>query len=106
MLDNLDRVVIPEVENVDPTRARTVAELFVQHLQSGAAGDQGGNKADAPKMIVASATSNSSMHKLLVEKHFWNETVQVKSPGKSERAEVSSREREELLEISLLTRCR
>lgn len=76
MLDNLDRVVVPEVENVDPTRARTVAELFVASLQG------------AKGIVLGTASSNTSAHKLLVEKHFWNTALPVKSPGKAERAEV------------------
>ncbi|CAO1627600.1 unnamed protein product [Sympodiomycopsis kandeliae] len=83
LLDNLDRVLIPEVENVDPSRARTIAELFIQYVSPQAASKNGGLT-----MVMGTANSSTSLHKLLVEKHFWNETLAIKSPGKAERSEI------------------
>jgi peroxin-1 len=82
MLDNLDKVLIGEVENVDPTRARTMAECFVQVFSQNGTGNA---------IVLGTALSNTSLHKLLVEKHFWNETLSVKPPGKGERSDVSTR---------------
>lgn len=82
MLDNLDKVLIAEVENVDPTRARTISECFVQIMMEPVAVTAG------PTVILATASSSNSSHKVLMEKHFWNETIAIKPPGKSERSEI------------------
>lgn len=86
MLDNLDKVLIAEVENVDPTRARTLAECFVQALL--APSSQAGFGPSPGTVILATANSSSSLHKLLAEKHAWSESIGIKPPGKSERAEI------------------
>ncbi|CAO1630448.1 unnamed protein product [Parajaminaea phylloscopi] len=86
MLDNLDRVLIAEVENVDPTRARTLAECFVETLLVGT--PDGSSSGSSDTVILATASSSLSLHKLLAEKHAWRESIGIKPPGKAERAEI------------------
>lgn len=85
MLDNLDKVLIAEVENVDPTRARTIAECFVQMMS---ASSDASASSVAPSVVLATASSSTSLHKLLMEKHVWSDSIAIKPPGKTERGEI------------------
>lgn len=86
ILDNLDKVLIAEVENMDPTRARTLAECFVQTFAT--PNDGGAHFSASSTAVLATASSSTSLHKLLAEKHVWSESIGIKPPGKQDRADI------------------
>ncbi|QRV84134.1 AAA family ATPase [Ceratobasidium sp. AG-Ba] len=82
VLDNLDKVVSAEVEHTDSSRARHLAEHFLDVFAS----------APAPGVaILASCTSPSALHPLLNASHVFAHKVQLRAPDKNARRDILSR---------------
>ncbi|QRV98170.1 AAA family ATPase [Ceratobasidium sp. AG-Ba] len=82
VLDNLDKVVAAEVEHTDSSRARHLAEHFLDVFAS----------PPAPGVaILASCTSPSALHPLLNASHVFAHKVQLRAPDKNARRDILSR---------------
>ncbi|KZT58647.1 AAA-domain-containing protein [Calocera cornea HHB12733] len=80
VLDNLDKAVSAEMEHADPSRARTMAELFVSLL--------GPEKRPAGVAILATSEGVHTLHTLLSEAHVFGTVFNIPTPDLKARQEI------------------
>ncbi|EJT96675.1 AAA-domain-containing protein [Dacryopinax primogenitus] len=80
VLDNIDKTVMAEVEHVDPTRARTIAELFVSLL--------GPESRPAGVAVLATCEGAHAVHNLLSESHLFGAVFTIPTPDMKSRQEI------------------
>ncbi|KAL5638488.1 hypothetical protein ACGC1H_005240 [Rhizoctonia solani] len=82
VLDNLDKVVSAEVEHADSSRARHLAEHFLDvFTESPASG----------VALLATCQGPSALHPLLTTSHVFSHKVQLRAPDKAARRDIISR---------------
>ncbi|CAE6412288.1 unnamed protein product [Rhizoctonia solani] len=82
VLDNLDKVVSAEVEHADSSRARHIAEHFLDvFVESPAPG----------VALLATCQGPSALHPLLTTSHVFSHKVQLRAPDKAARRDIISR---------------
>ncbi|KAF8331356.1 P-loop containing nucleoside triphosphate hydrolase protein [Cantharellus anzutake] len=80
VLDNLDRVVNPEVEHADSTRQRQLAEHFLSSFAS--------PRAASGVVLLATCQNQSTLHSLLSTSHIFLERVNLRAPNKDSRKDI------------------
>ncbi|CEL56526.1 Peroxisome biosynthesis protein PAS1 OS=Komagataella pastoris GN=PEX1 PE=3 SV=1 [Rhizoctonia solani AG-1 IB] len=82
VLDNLDKVVSAEVEHADSSRARHLAEHFLDiFVESPAPG----------VALLATCQGPTALHPLLTTSHVFSHKVQLRAPDKAARRDIISR---------------
>ncbi|CAE7230329.1 unnamed protein product [Rhizoctonia solani] len=82
VLDNLDKVVSAEVEHADSSRARHLAEHFLDVFA----------ESPAPGVaLLATCQGPSALHPLLTSSHIFSHKVQLRAPDKAARRDIISR---------------
>ncbi|KZO93941.1 AAA-domain-containing protein [Calocera viscosa TUFC12733] len=80
VLDNLEKAVGAEVEHADPSRARTMAELFVSLLGPG--------NRPAGVALLATCPGAHTLHTLLSETHAFGTIFSIPTPDLKSRQEI------------------
>ncbi|KAF8706842.1 AAA protein, partial [Rhizoctonia solani] len=82
VLDNLDKVVSAEVEHADSSRARHLAEQFLDVFA----------ESPAPGVaLLATCQGPAALHPLLTTSHVFSHKVQLRAPDKAARRDIISR---------------
>ncbi|CDZ96687.1 AAA-type ATPase [Phaffia rhodozyma] len=87
VLDGLDALCGVELEHMDTTRPRQIAEFMVSILEPSSASSEGGRLKDGV-VVIATANSALDVHPLLSAKHVFSGRVGIHSLTKDERKEV------------------
>lgn len=77
VLDNIDRMLPPELEHIDTFRAQLFSSLFVQAAKR-AVGSR-------PVFVLATAAGQDAVHRSLTGSHLLGESYHLLPPGKQER---------------------
>ncbi|KAF9510428.1 hypothetical protein BS47DRAFT_1347980 [Hydnum rufescens UP504] len=80
VLDNLDRVVGPEVEHADSSRQRQLAEHFLSSFSPA--------RAVRGVILIATCQNQSTLHPLLASAHIFSERVTLRAPSKEARRDI------------------
>ncbi|KAH8103921.1 AAA-domain-containing protein [Cristinia sonorae] len=84
-MDNMDKLMSPELEHAESFRNRHITELFVHYYGTAVRSAQPNCRGI---VLIASAVSRASLHPTLNACHTFQETVHLKPPGKDARKEI------------------
>ncbi|KAK9245846.1 P-loop containing nucleoside triphosphate hydrolase protein [Lipomyces tetrasporus] len=80
IFEDLDKLIPEEVEHMDSTRTRQLAEVFIQSAKA--------TLDLRSASLLATASYKEGVHSLLVTSHIFDEWVHLKAPDKSIRKEI------------------
>ncbi|KAK9237845.1 P-loop containing nucleoside triphosphate hydrolase protein [Lipomyces kononenkoae] len=80
IFEDVDKLMPSEVEHMDSTRTRQLAEVFIQAAKA--------TTELRSISLLATASSQEGVHNLLVISHIFDEVVHLKAPDKSVRKQI------------------
>lgn len=88
ILDNLDKLLSPEVEHAESFRSRHLTEIFLSLFSSG---DRTAPLNSRGIILLATAESTASLHPLINSLHIFTEVIHVTTPNKEGRRDMLAR---------------